>query len=54
LIVKKSEGKYDFYLVDLNRMKFENLSIEARMDNFKKMWLSKTMVKSGSKYILKQ
>ena len=45
LIVKKSEGKYDFYLVDLNRMKFENLSIEARMDNFKKMWLSKTMVK---------
>ena len=45
LIVKKSEGKYDFYLVDLNRMKFENLSIEARMGNFKKMWLSKTMVK---------
>jgi len=45
LILKKSEGKYDFYLVDLNRMKFENLSIMARMDNFKKMWLSKTMVK---------
>jgi hypothetical protein len=28
-------------------MKFENLSIEARMDNFKKMWLSKTMVKNS-------
>lgn len=45
LIIKKGEGLYDFYLIDLNRMKFENLSIEARMDNFKKMWLSKTMVK---------
>jgi hypothetical protein len=49
LIVKKDTGKYDFYLIDLNRMKFENLSIEARMDNFKKMWLSKTMVKVVAK-----
>ncbi|GIZ08731.1 lipopolysaccharide kinase InaA family protein [Flavobacterium sp. UMI-01] len=45
LIVNKGSGEYDFYLIDLNRMKFEQLSIEARMDNFKKMWLSKTMVK---------
>ena len=45
LIVKKAEFNYDFYLIDLNRMKFENLSISNRMDNFKKMWLSKTMVK---------
>jgi len=45
LIIKKTSEHYDFYLIDLNRMKFENLSIEARMDNFKKMWLSKTMVK---------
>jgi hypothetical protein len=30
-------------------MKFENLSTEARMDNFKKMWLSKTMVKVVAK-----
>lgn len=36
---------YKFDLVDLNRMKFENLSFENRMDNFKKMWLSKTMIK---------
>ncbi len=45
LIVKRDETNYDFYLIDLNRMKFENLSIQKRMDNFKKMWLSKTMVK---------
>ncbi len=45
LVIKKEQGKYDFYLIDLNRMQFEDLSIEARMDNFKKMWLSRTMVK---------
>ncbi|PKB17887.1 lipopolysaccharide kinase InaA family protein [Flavobacterium sp. 5] len=45
LVVKKEAGKYEFYLIDLNRMSFKNLSIEERMDNFKKMWLSKTMVK---------
>jgi hypothetical protein len=45
LIVKKASGQYEFYLIDLNRMNFKNLSIEERMDNFKKMWLSKKMVK---------
>lgn len=45
LVVKKDSGKYEFYLIDLNRMNFRNLSIEERMGNFKKMWLSKTMVK---------
>jgi hypothetical protein len=45
LVVKKDYGQYEFYLIDLNRMNFKNLSIEERMDNFKKMWLSKTMVK---------
>ncbi|TRX36890.1 lipopolysaccharide kinase [Flavobacterium sp. ZT3R18] len=45
LVIKKDTGKYEFYLIDLNRMNFKNLSIEERMDNFKKMWLSKAMVK---------
>jgi hypothetical protein len=45
LIVRKGDGQYDFYLIDLNRMKFEDMGIEARMDNFKKLWPSKTMVK---------
>ncbi|OCB78705.1 lipopolysaccharide kinase InaA family protein [Flavobacterium crassostreae] len=45
LVVQTGAQKYDFYLIDLNRMRFEDLSIEQRMDNFKKMWLSKTMVK---------
>jgi len=45
LIVDKGDGKYDFYLIDLNRMKFEDMGIKARMDNFKKLWPSRTMVK---------
>lgn len=44
LIIKKADKKYDFYLIDLNRMKFESLSIAQRMDNFKKLWLSKRMI----------
>ncbi len=49
LIVKNGKGDNEFYLIDLNRMKFENLSIEQRMDNFKKMWLSKQMIKVVAK-----
>ena len=49
LIIKTGEGNYDFFLIDLNRMKFQDLSIEKRMDNFKKMWLSKQMVKVVAK-----
>lgn len=49
LIIKNDNSNYDFFLIDLNRMKFENLSIEKRMDNFKKMWLSKQMVKIVAK-----
>jgi ABC-type oligopeptide transport system ATPase subunit len=45
LIINKGKGIYDFFLIDLNRMKFEELSLEKRMDNFKKMWLSKQMIK---------
>jgi hypothetical protein len=45
LVVKKGAGQYDFYLIDLNRMNFRSLSAEERMDNFRKMWLSRTMVK---------
>ena len=49
LIVKKDSDVYDFYLIDLNRMQFEEMSLESRMDNFKKMWLSKNMVKVVAK-----
>lgn len=49
LIIDKGNNLFEFYLIDLNRMKFEKLSIEKRMDNFKKMWLSRTMIKVVAK-----
>jgi len=44
LVVKRENG-YDFYLIDLNRMRFETMTFTKRMHNFRRLWLSKTMVK---------
>jgi len=45
LIVKKPDNQYDFYLIDLNRMRFETMDFNKRMHNFRRLWLSKTMIK---------
>jgi tRNA A-37 threonylcarbamoyl transferase component Bud32 len=45
LIVDRENNTYDFYLIDLNRMRFEAMDFDARMHNFRRLWLSKTMVK---------
>ena len=45
LIKKVGENKFDFYLIDLNRMRFETMTFEKRMHNFRRLWPSKTMVK---------
>jgi len=44
LIIDKGNSSYDFYLIDLNRMKFEPMNFEKRMHNFRRLWLSKTMI----------
>ncbi len=44
LIVEKEQGNYDFYLIDLNRMRFETMGFQKRMKNFRRLWLSKTMI----------
>jgi hypothetical protein len=45
LIVKRTEGTYDFYLVDLNRMKFHTqMNFETRMKNLSKITPKKEMV----------
>jgi len=43
LIIKKNKG-YDFYLVDLNRMKFGKLDFEDRMKNFSRLTPEKEMI----------
>jgi hypothetical protein len=45
-LIKRNEStkKYDFYLVDLNRMKFHQMSFKDRMKNFSKLTPRKEMV----------
>lgn len=45
LILDKGNNKYDFYLIDLNRMRFESMDFKKRMHNFRRLWPSKTMIK---------
>ncbi|KJD34940.1 Kdo domain containing protein [Tamlana sedimentorum] len=36
-LIKKTETGYEFYLVDLNRMNFEEMDFDARMNNFARL-----------------
>jgi hypothetical protein len=36
-LIKKNGNEYEFYLVDLNRMKFQSMNFEDRMKNFAKL-----------------
>ncbi|HBK72039.1 MAG TPA: Kdo domain containing protein [Flavobacteriaceae bacterium] len=47
LIVKNGDA-YDFFLVDLNRMSFFELDLEARMRNFSRLTPKKEMIKTMS------
>lgn len=49
LIVNTGNTKYDFYLIDLNRMRFEPMDFNMRMRNFRRLWLSKTMIRIMAK-----
>jgi len=49
LIIDKGKNNYEFYLIDLNRMRFEPMDFEKRMHNFRRLWLSKTMIKIMAK-----
>lgn len=44
LVVDKGTNEYEFYLIDLNRMRFEPMDFEKRMHNFRRLWPSKTMI----------
>lgn len=49
LVVEKDNQQYEFYLIDLNRMRFEVMDFNKRMFNFRRLWLSKKMIKVMSK-----
>ncbi|MCM4154559.1 lipopolysaccharide kinase InaA family protein [Gramella sp. AN32] len=43
-LIKKNGGHYDFYLVDLNRMNFKEMTFLERMNNFSRLTPKKEMV----------
>lgn len=47
-LIKKGENGYTFFLVDLNRMKFGEMSFELRMKNFARLSKYKHMVETMS------
>ncbi len=44
-LIKKNGERYDFYLVDLNRMRFNELDFKSRIKNFSRLTPKKEMVK---------
>lgn len=51
LICKLKDGSYQFYLIDLNRMKFEPMDYQKRIDNFNRLSLTPSMIDIiGKKY----
>lgn len=44
ILYKKTEDGFSFYLVDLNRMKFGNVSMEKGCENFRRLWGSDQMI----------
>lgn len=44
-LIKQTNDNYAFYLVDLNRMQFKNLSFKERMQNFSRLTPKMEMVK---------
>ena len=44
-LIRLNNGNYQFFLVDLNRMNFKNLSLEERMKNFSRLTPQKDMVR---------
>ncbi|WP_223033160.1 lipopolysaccharide kinase InaA family protein [Hanstruepera marina] len=43
-LIQTAKNNYKFYLVDLNRMRFETMSFEERIKNFAKLTIHKSMV----------
>ncbi len=43
-LIQKVGKEYHFYLIDLNRMKFETMNLDQRMSNLRRLWLSKQMI----------
>ncbi|MGV6831128.1 MAG: lipopolysaccharide kinase InaA family protein [bacterium] len=43
-LIKKVDDEYQFYLVDLNRMRFEDMTLEDKVKNFAKLTIHDSML----------
>lgn len=43
-LIQLNNGDYKFYLVDLNRMRFEDMNFQERIKNFAKLTIHKSMI----------
>ena len=48
-LIVKNKLNYDFYLIDLNRMKFEKMSLNKRMQNFERLSQDTSIISIFSK-----
>ena len=49
-IIKKIEGDYKLFLIDLNRMNFKKMNFEDRLINFRRLNLSDDSIKKVSHF----
>ena len=49
-IIKKVDGDYKLFLIDLNRMKFKKMTFEDRLKNFRRLNLSDDSIKKVSHF----
>lgn len=47
-LIVKQNNTFDFYLVDLNRMKFERMTFKRRMKNLSKLTIDRKLIKAIS------
>nr|MCR4941365.1 hypothetical protein [Campylobacter sp.] len=38
ILIKKNQEKYEFKIIDINRMKFKSLNLNERLKNFSMLW----------------
>jgi tRNA A-37 threonylcarbamoyl transferase component Bud32 len=51
LVANKGDGRYDFSIVDINRMQFRTIDIKKAMENFNKLWADEeTLIFMGREY----
>lgn len=48
-LIRKNQGNYEFFLVDLNRMNFRDMNFDARMKNFSRLTNKREMVEVMAK-----